>query len=74
VVVSVADTGPGVAVETVAQLFDPFFTTKSHGTGLGLAVTRQIVEAHGALLRHHDNVPHGAVFELVFPTRDDLSA
>ncbi len=73
VVVSVADTGPGVAADTVAQLFDPFFTTKSHGTGLGLAVTRQIVEAHGALLRHHDNVPHGAVFELVFPVPSDAS-
>jgi len=74
VMVGVADTGPGVAADTVAQLFDPFFTTKSHGTGLGLAVTRQIVQAHGAQLRHHDNVPHGAVFELVFPIHNDVSA
>lgn len=67
IVVAVADTGPGVAVETVSQLFDPFFTTKSHGTGLGLAVTRQIVQAHGAQLRHRKNDPHGAVFEIVLP-------
>jgi len=66
VVVSVSDTGPGVSAERVAQLFDPFFTTKSHGTGLGLAVTRQIAQAHGAELRYRDQKPQGAVFEMVF--------
>ena len=66
VVVAVMDTGPGVAEQRIAQLFDPFFTTKSHGTGLGLAVTQEIIKAHGAELSYRQNVPHGAIFELRF--------
>ncbi len=63
---SVSDSGPGVPEDEVTQLFDPFFTTKSHGTGLGLAVTRQIVQAHGAQLVYRKNEPMGAVFEIRF--------
>ena len=66
VTLSVADTGPGISDAEVTQLFDPFFTTKSHGTGLGLAVTRQIVQAHGAELLYRKNEPTGAVFEIRF--------
>jgi signal transduction histidine kinase len=73
VLVTVMDTGPGVSAARVAQLFDPFFTTKSHGTGLGLAVTRQIVKAHGAELSYRQNEPHGAVFELCFSRADAIS-
>lgn len=73
VLVTVMDTGPGVSAARVAQLFDPFFTTKSHGTGLGLAVTRQIVKAHGAELSYRQNEPHGAVFELCFCRADAIS-
>ncbi|MGE5193938.1 MAG: response regulator, partial [Deltaproteobacteria bacterium] len=45
--VSLADNGPGLAMEARARIFEPFFTTKTRGTGLGMAISRRIVEAHG---------------------------
>jgi two-component system NtrC family sensor kinase len=67
IVICVSDTGPGVPAEEVKQLFDPFFTTKSHGTGLGLAVTRQILTAHGGRLSYEAKDPHGSIFSMVLP-------
>jgi signal transduction histidine kinase len=66
--VSVADNGPGISPERVSQLFDPFYTTKDHGTGLGLAVTRQIMLSHGGRLEYRSGTPGGSVFTLSFPT------
>lgn len=63
----VADNGAGVPPAEVAKLFDPFFTTKAHGTGLGLAVTKQIVEAHGGELSYGERIGGGASFTLSFP-------
>jgi len=68
-VISVADTGPGVPQEEIEQLFDPFFTTKSHGTGLGLAVTRQILTAHGGQLSYKCREPHGSIFTMKIPMK-----
>jgi signal transduction histidine kinase len=51
VVLSVADRGPGVAVEVRRRVFDPFFSTKTRGTGLGLAVSKQIVDEHHGRIR-----------------------
>jgi two-component system, NtrC family, sensor kinase len=62
--VSVEDDGPGVSEALRGRLFDPFFTTKKHGTGLGLAVTRQIVEAHGGDLRYEPREGGGSRFIL----------
>ena len=45
--VSVEDDGPGLTAEQQVRLFDPFYTTKAGGMGLGLAITRRVVEAHG---------------------------
>jgi two-component system, LuxR family, sensor kinase FixL len=60
--VSVADTGPGIAPEVMAQLFQPFVTTKSYGMGVGLSVSRTIIESHGGRLWAEPNGGGGAVF------------
>lgn len=61
---SVADTGHGIAPEIVAQLFQPFITTKKHGMGVGLSISRTIVEAHGGSLWAEAGPGGGAVFRL----------
>jgi PAS domain S-box-containing protein len=67
IVVSVRDTGPGFPGETVAQLFEPFFSTKSDGTGMGLAIARSIVEAHGGTLSGENCDDGGACFTVRLP-------
>ena len=70
VLIDVADTGTGIEAEKVDGLFDAFFTTKPHGTGMGLAICRSIIEAHGGRLSAAPNEPHGAVFRFTLPTED----
>src|SRR6185312_6764490 len=67
VVVKIADTGTGIAPENVDRIFDTFFTTKSQGMGMGLAICRSIIEAHGGTLSASPGDPHGAVFQLILP-------
>ena len=62
--VSVADTGPGIAPEIAAQLFHPFVTTKPQGMGVGLSISRTIVEAHGGKLWAEPNPGGGTIFRL----------
>jgi two-component system sensor kinase FixL len=59
---SVADTGPGIAPEIEAQLFQPFVTTKKDGMGVGLSISRSIIEAHGGSLWVEPNQGGGSVF------------
>jgi signal transduction histidine kinase len=59
VVLTVADTGPGIALENLERIFDPLFSTKSFGTGLGLPIVRQIVDQHGGTIRIDSEVAHG---------------
>ncbi|HUA59942.1 MAG TPA: ATP-binding protein [Verrucomicrobiae bacterium] len=66
--VSVADTGPGFDRMHADRLFAPFFTTKPQGIGMGLSISRSIVEAHGGRLWAENNQPRGAVFHFVLPT------
>jgi signal transduction histidine kinase len=68
-VIEVSDTGPGIPAEARAHLFEPYFTTKSGGNGLGLAVTRRIVEAHGGTAQALDAPGGGARFRIELPTR-----
>jgi C4-dicarboxylate-specific signal transduction histidine kinase len=67
VAVSVSDTGVGLRPNEAAQIFEPFFTTKVHGTGMGLSISRSIVESHGGCLRAAANLPCGASFWLTLP-------
>jgi len=63
----VTDSGPGVPADLQGQLFRPFFTTKPEGIGMGLSISRSIVEAHGGRLWAMQASPHGAVFQLILP-------
>ena len=67
--VAVKDTGPGIDAQQAERLFAPFFTTKPQGIGMGLPISRSIIEAHGGRLWAEKNEPHGAVFQFVLPTR-----
>jgi signal transduction histidine kinase len=69
------DTGPGIPEAVRASIFAPFFTTKKQGTGLGLAVTREIVDAHGGRITCEERRPHGTRFRIWLPaTRDEPPA
>lgn len=67
VLVSVADTGQGIDPRHAARLFAPFFTTKAEGIGMGLSISRSIIEAHGGRLWAATNQPCGAVFHFALP-------
>jgi len=65
--VGVRDTGPGLAPESLSRLFEPFYTTKTEGMGMGLAICRSIVEAHGGRLWATACEPHGTLFQFTIP-------
>jgi len=69
VLVSISDTGVGLPLQQEDQIFTAFFTTKSHGTGMGLRISRSIVESHGGRLWAADNSPCGASFYFTLPTK-----
>ena len=64
---SVSDTGPGLQVGNVDQIFSAFFTTKPQGSGMGLAISRSIVESHGGRLWATANDGQGATFHFTLP-------
>jgi NO-binding membrane sensor protein with MHYT domain len=68
VMVSVSDTGVGLPPQQVDQIFHAFFTTKPHGTGMGLSISRSIVESHSGRLWAADNSSRGASFHVILPT------
>ncbi len=69
VLVTVSDTGVGLPAQQADQIFKAFFTTKSHGTGMGLSISRSIVESHGGGLWAANNSPRGASFCFTLPTK-----
>jgi C4-dicarboxylate-specific signal transduction histidine kinase len=71
VLVSVSDTGVGLPQQQADQIFNAFFTTKPHGTGMGLRISRSIVESHGGRLWAAENSPRGASFHFALPTKID---
>jgi signal transduction histidine kinase len=66
---SVSDTGVGLPRHQADQIFNAFFTTKTHGTGMGLRISRSIVESHGGRLWAANNSPRGASFCFTLPTK-----
>jgi PAS domain S-box-containing protein len=72
VLVSVQDSGPGLAPEAVQRVFDAFYTTKFGGMGMGLSICRSIIEAHGGRVWTTSNSPRGAIFRFNLPTREPM--
>jgi PAS domain S-box-containing protein len=66
--VSVSDTGPGLPPAQADKIFEPFFTTKPQGTGMGLSISRSIIESHGGRLWATANSERGATFQFTLPT------
>jgi signal transduction histidine kinase len=69
VIISVQDTGPGLEQQSTTKIFDAFVTTKDKGTGLGLAVSRMIVELHGGRIIAQSDPGSGARFQIVLPIK-----
>ena len=67
--VTVADSGIGLKAEDLPRVFETFYTTKADGMGMGLAISRSIVEAHGGRLWATPNAALGATFQLMLPVQ-----
>jgi signal transduction histidine kinase len=72
VLLAVEDSGPGIDKKDMDRIFEPFFTTKSTGTGMGLAICRSIIEAHGGHLWMSAAIPHGSIFHVALPVADTV--
>jgi two-component system sensor kinase FixL len=70
VAIEVADTGPGISDEVAARLFQPFVTTKANGMGIGLSISRRIIEGHGGEIVANRNGNGGATFRLTLPVAE----
>ena len=65
---TIQDNGPGIQKERQRKMFDAFFTTKAHGMGMGLAISKSLIEAHGGTLRFDDGAANGATFHIDLPS------
>jgi signal transduction histidine kinase len=67
VLITVRDSGPGIDPQAINRLFEAFYTTKPQGLGIGLAISRSIIEAHGGKLWAEPNAGRGAIFQFTLP-------
>jgi two-component system sensor kinase FixL len=74
VLVTVRDSGTGLDEAALSHLFEAFYTTKAQGMGIGLAVSRTIIQAHGGRLWATPNQPQGAVFQFTLPSKDEQTS
>ena len=74
VLISVSDTGVGLPAEKKNEIFNPFVTTKPQGTGMGLAISRSIIESHGGRVWATPNPGRGTIFHFTLPLRLPVSA
>jgi PAS domain S-box-containing protein len=74
VLVEVRDSGGGLDAQRAEQVFEAFYTTKAEGIGIGLSISRSIIEAHGGRLWATANAPHGAIFRFSLPVTKDAVA
>jgi C4-dicarboxylate-specific signal transduction histidine kinase len=65
--IDVQDSGPGIVVDDIDRVFAPFYTTKAHGMGMGLSISRSLVEAHGGTLTAQRADPFGMIFSFALP-------
>jgi two-component system sensor kinase FixL len=65
--IEVEDTGPGISDDIASQLFQPFMTTKPGGMGIGLSISKRIIESHGGQISVHRNAAGGATFSFTLP-------
>ena len=72
--VSVSDSGTGLSSENLGRIFEAFFTTKPQGTGMGLSISRRIIEAHGGRLWAEANAGRGATFQFTVPENADAQS
>jgi C4-dicarboxylate-specific signal transduction histidine kinase len=72
ILVRIQDSGPGLDPHNMEQLFEPFYTTKAQGLGMGLSISRSIIEAHGGRLWAESAGASGAIFQFTLPVEDQL--
>jgi len=70
--VTIKDTGTGIPPENMGRMFEPFFTTKSNGTGLGLPITRRIIQEHNGSIAVESKLDRGTTFRVVLPLAEKL--
>jgi two-component system sensor kinase FixL len=71
--ISVSDTGHGIPAEVLPRVFDPFYTTKPAGMGIGLSVSRTIIEAHGGRIWAENDPRGGAIFRFALPLAEEAA-
>jgi two-component system sensor histidine kinase PilS (NtrC family) len=70
--IDISDNGPGINEETQAHIFEPFFTTSANGTGLGLYITKEVIESNRAKIQYKSSETGGTCFRIYFPQARSL--